>query len=168
MLRGKEFGLGIFEPQQELLCLIPAAITGQGAVATDNPMTGNDNRKGILTDCSSHSSDRFRIANRLSDVSVRANLSVRDFFQGLLYLDLKRGADWTQGQIKVTALTFKVFLQLSNGLANNGIFPGDPIKSGESFKSFDDGVMVPAVSPVSHDELISNSADSQLTAGRVP
>ena len=77
-------------------------------------------------------------------------------------------ADEPQGQIEAAALAVKILLKLHDGTSYDRIFAFCPFKTGESVKSFDNGLMVPALCPVTHDELIVNGAYSQLTAGGLP
>src|SRR6266404_7238844 len=102
--------------EQPLLALQAAAVAGQRAVRTDDPMARNQDGNGIAAVREPHRPRCIRIADALRQLTVAPGCPVRNFSERTPYALLELGSLQVQRQIEVAAGSREVFLELPRRL----------------------------------------------------
>ena len=115
-----------FVSQQSLLNGESSAIADKFPVASDDPMTGDDDRNGVLPVCRSHGTAGLGPADRFRDLSVGQRSSIGDGLKGLPDALLKRGSPRSQVDRERFASPGKIFVELPDGSLKGLVRIGPP------------------------------------------
>ncbi len=89
-----------------------AGISGEGAVAADNAVAGNDDGQFVFAVGGAYGPDAFRVADAVRQLQVRDGMAERDVQELLPYGLLEVGTGLLQGQLESFTFAGKVFVEL--------------------------------------------------------
>src|SRR6185436_19804931 len=106
----KQPAAAALEIEQPAFGVEPPAESGERSVASDHPMTRDDDRDGIRTIGCTHRPQRLRVIDALGDVEIGARGAIWNRRQRMPYGALKIGSIRRQRNVEGASFAVEVFL----------------------------------------------------------